>query len=104
LRPRRPDAGNQEGDGNMRDDDKADEILLRILEAIKPDQGHDNFTNILVALQDAFSFQLGLACPTCRKRLASKLRQNIPGILVKADQLYASSAASTGNTLTCNLH
>jgi hypothetical protein len=43
---------------------------------------------------------LACACPSCRKRLASKLRQDIPAMLVRADQLYASS----GQTITCNLH
>jgi hypothetical protein len=84
----------------MIDEDKVEGIFHRILEAIMPDQGHDNFQNILVALQDAISFQMACACPICRKRLASKLRQDIPAMLVKADRLYASS----GVKITCNLH
>jgi hypothetical protein len=66
-----------------------DEILHSILEAIMPDQGPDNFDSILAALQDAISFQMAFACPICRKRLASKLRQDIPAMLVRADQLCA---------------
>ena len=80
--------------------DEVEEIFHRILEAIMPYQGHNNFDNILEALKDAVSFQMACACPVCRKRLASKLRQDIPAMLVKADRLHAGS----GTTITCNLH
>ena len=57
----------------MIDEDKVEGIFHRILEAIMPDQGHDNFQNILVALQDAISFQMACACA---RFAANALRAN----------------------------
>ena len=82
----------------MIDEDRVEQIYGRIIEAIMPDQGHEAYFDILTALYDAISFQLACACPICRKRLASKLRQDIPAILVRADRL------SAGTKIKCNLH
>jgi hypothetical protein len=84
----------------MIDEDRVEQIFRRILEAIDPDQGPDGFDSILTALKDAISFQMAFACPICRKRLASKLRQDIPAMLVRADQISAGS----GEKVSCNLH
>lgn len=82
----------------MIDEDRVGKILERIIAAIKPDQGPDGFDNILIALQDAISFQVAFACPICRKRLASQLSENIPTILKRANQL------SSGAVITCSSH
>jgi hypothetical protein len=86
----------QQQESEMIDEDRR--IFKRIIDAIMPDEGHDGYMDILIALNDAISFQLAFACPICRKRLASKLRQNIPAILVRANQY------NTGKDIKCNLH
>jgi hypothetical protein len=53
----------------MSDEDHVERILLRILYAIKPDQG-DGFVHIFNALEQAMSFQMALLCPDCRRKLA----------------------------------
>jgi hypothetical protein len=80
----------------MIDEDRVDEILQRILKAIEPVQGPAEFNNIITALKDAISFQMALACPICRKRLASELSRDVPEILNRANQF--------GPGGTCNLH
>jgi hypothetical protein len=42
------------------DADRVDQILQRILEAIRPDQGHDGFNDIFNALTQALNFQMAL--------------------------------------------
>jgi hypothetical protein len=81
------------------DEDKVEEILHCIINAIMPHQGLENFASILTALQDAISFQIGFACPVCRKRLARTLRHNVPEILHRANQFAAASPPAK-----CNLH
>jgi hypothetical protein len=81
------------------DEDKVEEILHSILNTITPYQRLENFASILVALQDALSFQMALACPVCRKRLAHTLRHNVPEILHRANRLAAASPPAK-----CNLH
>lgn len=86
-------------DKNVADEDKAEEILHCILRAIMPYQGPKHFADILVALQNAYGFQMGCACPSCRKRLANKLRNDVPEILHYANRLAAASPP-----IKCNLH
>ena len=82
----------------MIDEDRVDGILQRIIGAIKPDQGPDGFDSILAALQDAISFQIAFACPTCRERFASDLRDSIPVILKRASQI------NPGDRFACSRH
>jgi len=67
--------------------DRVDQILQRILEAIKPDQGPDGFDDIILALEQALSFQMALMCADCRRRYARQLRANIPAMLTAAARL-----------------
>jgi hypothetical protein len=82
----------------MIDEDQVERILQRILKAISPDQGHDGFDSILESLKQAISFQMALTCPICRKRLASNLQQDVPAMLVYADEINA------GAKIKCSLH
>lgn len=84
----------------MINEDRVEEILHRILGAIMPYQGHDGFYDILQALENAYSFEIAVACPNCRRRLARKLRSKIPAMVTRADQL----AASSGAQIKCSLH
>ena len=80
----------------MSDEDRVDQILQRILKAIKPDQGHDGFEHILLALEDALAFQMALLCPDCRRRFARRLRADIPSMITKAAKLQREAQAEHG--------
>jgi hypothetical protein len=80
----------------MIDEDRVDQILERILEAIHQDQGSDSFDNILEALQDAIAFQMALTCPACRRKIARKLRADIPAMLTRAAQFAAEAQQEHG--------
>jgi hypothetical protein len=78
------------------DEDRTDRILQRILKAIEPDQGVDGFEDILAALQGALVFQMSLNCSNCRKKIARKLRADIPAMLTSAGQLARSAQQEFG--------
>jgi hypothetical protein len=78
------------------DEDHIERIFYRILEAIKPDQGIDGFDHILAALQRAIAFQMSLNCSNCRKKLARKLRADIPAMLTYAGRLAESAQQEFG--------
>jgi hypothetical protein len=78
------------------DEDRSDKILHRILEAIKPDQGVDGFDDILAALQAAIAFQMSLNCANCRKKIARKLRADIPAMLTFAGRIAKEAQQEFG--------
>jgi len=80
----------------MTDSDRVDQLLERILEAIKPDQGADGFHHIFAALEAAISFQMALLCPDCRRRLARQLRSDIPAMITRATQLQREAQEEYG--------
>jgi len=73
----------------MSSEERVDEILQRILEAIRPYQGRDDYDSILNALIQAISFQMAIACPICRRKFAKMLRGHIPEMLTDANRLAA---------------
>jgi hypothetical protein len=78
------------------DENRIDTIFQRILKAIEPDQSHDGFDSIILALQKAITFQMALACPHCRKGIGRKLRADIPAMLTAAGQLARSAQQEFG--------
>jgi hypothetical protein len=80
----------------MTDEDRVDRIVLRILDAIKPDQGQDGFAHIFNALTQALSLQMALLCPDCRRKLAQKLRAHIPAMLTSASRLAREAQQEFG--------
>ena len=79
----------------MTDEDRVTEILQRILDAIKPDQG-DGFVHIFNALEQAMSFQMAMLCPDCRRKLAQKLRSHIPAMMTRASRLAREAQQEYG--------
>lgn len=60
----------------MTDADRLNEILHRILKAIEPDQRQGgSFEHILLALQAAFTIQMALVHPDCRKSITRAVRR-----------------------------
>jgi hypothetical protein len=49
------------------------------------------FENTLTALVHAFTFQMALACPGCRKNIARALRKGVPEMLATANRLAAEA-------------
>ena len=84
----------------MLDEDRIEEILQNILATIKPDQGHAGFWNIVSALEQAYSFQLALVCPVCRRKMAKRLKAQIPIMMACAAQLQQEA----GTNPQCKLH
>jgi len=76
--------------------ERVDQILQRILDAIKPDQGHDGFVHIFNALEQAMSFQMALLCPHCRRKLAQELRSHIPMMITRAARLQREAQQEYG--------
>ena len=79
----------------MTDEDRANEIVLRVLEAIRPDQD-DGFHHILAALQQVLVFQMALVCPICRKNIVRRLRSDLPAMLTKAGALAREAQQQYG--------
>ena len=77
----------------MFEDDKPDvERLERKLIAIINDKtDRYEFVDTLGALVHAFTFQMALACPGCRKNIAKQLRKRVPEMLADANRLAAAA-------------
>ena len=82
------------------DEERVEQIFQKIITAIAPDQGLDGFWNILVALERAYSFQLALICPVCRRKLAKRLKAGIPHMMVMAAEMQSSAGVNP----KCDLH
>lgn len=68
------------------------EHLERKLVAIINDETDSHeFEDTLTALVRAFTFQMALACPGCRKNIARQLRKRIPEMLTDANRLAATA-------------
>ena len=81
----------------MIDENRVNEILQRVVEALRPEQGTEGgFDHILTALEHAFVFQMALACPRCRKNIARKLRSDLPMMLNKASSLARAAQQAHG--------
>ena len=81
----------------MTDAERTDEILHQILKAVEPDQRErGSVERIITALQAALTFQMALVCPDFRKRVARRLRSDIPGILTKASALARDAQQQYG--------
>jgi len=73
----------------MIDEDRVNEILQRVVEALRPDQETDGgFDHILQALEHAFVFQMALVCPKCRKNIVAVMTE--AALLGPNVKLYAT--------------